>query len=96
MMGFVKIIFLAKIREITKNKEIEFTIKENDTIRSLLTRLVQTFGSEFKNTLFDPKGELLQKIIIRLNGENIVTKEGLDTELKNNDTIIITPAVAGG
>lgn len=46
--------------------------------------------------LYSPKGELRQYVNLFIDGENIKSRQGLDTPVKPEDTIMLVPAVAGG
>ena len=95
-MNRVKVTFLAKIRAVTNNKDVEVPVGEGETIETLLSKLNERYGETFKKTLFDSEGRLNPRIIIRHNGENIVTKKGIETKVYNEDMVLIMPAIAGG
>lgn len=92
----MKVIFLGGIRSATDSKIVEVQVGDRETVRTLLVKLSGRFGEQFKNTLFDSTEELHPNVIIQHKGENIVTKKGLDTEIRNDDTVVVTQAVAGG
>ncbi len=46
--------------------------------------------------VFDEKGEVRSHLIVFLNNEDIRFLCGLDTPLRDGDTVVLLPALAGG
>jgi molybdopterin synthase sulfur carrier subunit len=46
--------------------------------------------------LFDAEGELNRYVNVYLNDEDVRVLDGLDTAVKDGDTVVILPAMAGG
>ena len=46
--------------------------------------------------LFDPDGDLNRYVNVYLNDEDVRVLDGLGTAVKEGDTVIIMPAMAGG
>ena len=46
--------------------------------------------------LFDPEGDLNRYVNVYLNDEDVRVLDGLDTAVKDGDTVVILPAMAGG
>ena len=51
---------------------------------------------DLRKHLFSDDGELRNFVNVFLNDENIRDRDGQATDLKDNDELIIVPAVAGG
>ena len=92
----VHVTFLAEFYSITGKKSVEVQIEEGETVRALLHGLSERFGPDFRKAVFDSSGDTRQNVIIRHNGENIITKKGLETSIRDGDLILIMAAVAGG
>lgn len=66
-------------------------------MRALGEALCERFGPKFRAEFFSPTGaELGEKIIVMVNGRRVEFLSGLDTPLKDSDTVQIFPVVAGG
>lgn len=91
-----RVIFLGPFRKVTGAGAIEVPMNENETVQDLLTKLVDKFGQEFKKVMFDESGKLRQNLVVRLDGENIDAKEGLGTQIRAGQELMIMPAVTGG
>jgi sulfur-carrier protein len=46
--------------------------------------------------LFDPEGELNRYVNVYLNDEDVRVLDGLETSVKDSDSVVILPAMAGG
>ena len=67
------------------------------TLRDLGESLCAAYGSKFRNEFFSPSGEALgDRVIVMINGRRAEFLDGLDTALKETDTVLIFPVVAGG
>jgi len=95
-MKTVQVDFLAQLRRIAGSKTLKFPIGENETVATLLSRLVQRLGDEFEKAVFDEGGQVRREVIIRHNGENLVAKRGLATNVRDGDVVTLMTAVAGG
>ncbi|HML04748.1 MAG TPA: MoaD/ThiS family protein, partial [Methanobacterium sp.] len=63
-------------------------------IADIINILTEKYGNEFKEALFDKNGNLRDYMKILVNGED--TGEGLETEIKDDDEIVIFQTIAGG
>jgi len=62
-----------------------------EVLRSLVDRYPST-GEQ----LFSEEGELNRFVNVYLNDEDVRVLEGLQTPVKEGDTVVILPAMAGG
>lgn len=92
----IRVIFLGSFRQATGSRTAEFPIEEKETVRDLLTKLIDRFGDGLRKVMWDEMGQLRQNLIIRLDGENINSKEGLATQVRGGQEVIVMPAVTGG
>ncbi len=90
----VKIKFLARIKDITGEKEIK--IDYNGEINGLIKILTDKYGKELENILFNENGELREYIKLLVNGEDIRNINGLKTSINEDDEIVIFQTIAGG
>jgi molybdopterin synthase sulfur carrier subunit len=68
---------------------------ENATVRVTLVKLTTTYPT-ISERLFDAQGDVKSHINIFLNNEDIRFLNGLDTHVKDGDTVVLLPALAGG
>jgi sulfur-carrier protein len=65
-----------------------------DTVRELLDDLMSRFPSLRRQLVEDE--ELAPFVNVYVEGEDVRTREGLDTEVRPGSTVILLPAMAGG
>ena len=65
------------------------------TVAEVLDQLFSEHG-ELKKHMVDENGQLRRFVNLFVNEENIRDLNGLDTELKDADRLMIVPSIAGG
>jgi len=88
----VEVKLLARFRDIAGERSV--IIEHNGKIADIINILTEKYGNEFKEALFDKNGNLRDYMKILVNGED--TGEGLETEIKDDDEIVIFQTIAGG
>ncbi len=68
---------------------------EGSTLRGVLVALNAAHNG-FSERLFDDAGELHKFVNIFVSDDDVRYMDGLDTAVKDGDTVSIIPAVAGG
>ncbi len=91
----VQVKFLATIRGITGEPSTELFCNPRDTAGILMQKLVKKYGQRFEQVTMDGIN-LKPRIKIIINGRDIDYLNGLDTQLKDGDVIVIIPPIAGG
>ena len=89
----VKVIIPTALRQHT-NDEDELQLNARN-VRSALQELVTTFPN-LRRYLYSENGRLRNFINIYLNEEDVRYMDGEETLLKEGDTLMIVPAIAGG
>ncbi len=91
----VRLRLFATLRQTVGTASVEVPQAEGDTVGTLLTRLVDihpALGSE----LFTSDGQLQSHIHVIVNGRDARFLDGLDTQVKSSDQLLIFPPVGGG
>ena len=77
-------------------KEKEFCLpRERISLEDFLVFLVRRYDANLEEHLL-PHGSFTSQYFILINGRNSKLLEGLRTELKNGDSILICPTLTGG
>jgi molybdopterin synthase sulfur carrier subunit len=67
---------------------------EGETVRDLLEDLMSRFPQLRAQIVED--GDLAPFVNVYVEGEDVRTRNGLDTEVRPGSTVILLPAMAGG
>jgi MoaD family protein len=92
-MSVINVITFANIKKIIGKKQ--FTM-EAESVEDLLDKLLEEYGKELKDELFDELGKIKSIYRIIVNGRNINLLDGFHTKLEDEDMFVIMPAIAGG
>ncbi len=92
-MSVINVIAFANIKKIIGKKQ--FTM-EAESVEDLLDKLLEEYGKELKDELFDELGKIKSIYRIIVNGRNINLLDGFHTKLEDEDMFVIMPAIAGG
>lgn len=76
------------------NKKADLEI-EGTTVREILQHLTDEYP-ESKNALFDESGSPRPFVNVYLNDTRLLNKAEWDTAIKENDSILLLPSIAGG
>ena len=75
----------------------EISLQPVKTLKELGEVLSDRYGEKFRNEYFDATGTAIgERTIILVNGRRVEFLNGINTELKDEDTVQIFPVVAGG
>jgi molybdopterin synthase sulfur carrier subunit len=69
-------------------------VADGDTVRDLITDLTAKFPSLGRQIL--EGNELAPFVNVYVEGEDVRTREGLETPVDEGSTVILLPAMAGG
>ncbi len=77
-------------------KEMEWT-EHADTVIGLCCQIADRFGEKFRKELITPDGSsICDRSIVMVNGRRIDFIGGPAAPLKDTDTVLVFPVVAGG
>ena len=77
--------------EVGGSREIE---ARGETVAEVIDDLVERYPPLAGQLLQD--GELAPFVNVYVGGEDVRTRDGLETEVRNGDQLILLPAMAGG
>ncbi len=92
----VEVKFFTSLREITGKKVDKIQLQNTVTVDELLTLLSEKYGKNFREYIYNKKGEVQGFLSFLVNGKNINIMQGFDTKLQENDVVAILPPVGGG
>jgi len=93
----VRIHYLGLVKTYTNQSQDEMELKEGATLSDLLNKLAADFGKQFMQEIYEPGVKDVKPMFtIMVNGVIIGQLNGLETKLKDRDTIILMPLMTGG
>ena len=92
----VEVRFFTSLREITGYKVNKILLPNSITVEELLILLSEKHGKNFRQYIYNKKGEVQGFLSFLVNGKNINIMQGFDTKLKEDDVVAILPPVGGG
>jgi molybdopterin synthase sulfur carrier subunit len=78
----------------TKREELEFSTAVN--VENVLDALVNRYGKEFRDYLYDEEKRVRGHLQLLINGKSVGLLEDMKTILKDGDQLAIIPPVGGG
>ncbi len=93
----MKVKFFAYVRDKEYAGCREISRPACEDLKTLGEELSEAYGERFRHFYFSPDGENFGKeLIILVNGRRAEFLDGIHTKLKDSDTVLIFPVVAGG
>ncbi|MEM3506661.1 MAG: MoaD family protein [Candidatus Bathyarchaeia archaeon] len=92
-MAKVIILLLGHLKDLVKTEKLEFEIKNGTTIKNLFEEKLSAFYELKKELLINEEQHVINVLI---NGKSINSLNGLNTNLKDGDTVVLVPAILGG
>jgi len=88
-------IFLPGLPEAIGRRELDVEFA-GETVNDLIEHLIEEYGRQARQALYDEKGQWDPVVQILVNGEQWVTLDRFDTVLQDGDDVIFMLMIAGG
>lgn len=69
---------------------------QGDTVGDVVEALVKQFGDKFKEELLEPDGNIKRFSKVLINGNFADRNAPLKNSIKEGDTVVFVPPIAGG
>jgi len=93
----IKVHYLGLVKTYTNQSQDEIELNQGATLFDLLNKLAADFGKQFIQEIYEPGAKDVKPTFsVTVNGVFIGQLEGLNTKLKDRDTVILMPLVTGG
>lgn len=97
MVIHVEVRFLGIFQRLSGKKRFQVKLEEPATVRKVIMKLTETFSCEFKRVLVDSQlDDPRPNALILVGGKEISVLQGLETEIKDSEEIVLVPMVHGG
>jgi molybdopterin converting factor small subunit len=93
----IKVHYLSLVKSFTKTSQDEFNLKEATPLSELLCNIAEKYGKAFTQEVYDPdRKEMKPTFVAMVNGVLMDQLQGISTQLKDGDNIIIMSLMTGG
>ena len=93
----IKVHYISLVKSFTKTSQEEFDIKEAAPLSELLLKIAEKYGKPFTLEVYDPtKQEMKPTFVAMVNGVLMDQLKGVNTALKDGDSIILMSLMTGG
>jgi len=97
MVICVCIKFLGIFQRLSGKKHVQVKLEEPVTVRDVIMKLTEEFSNDFKRVLVDSQlDDPRPNALILVGGKEISALQGLETEVKDTEEIVLVPTVHGG
>ena len=97
MVVNIEVRFLGIFQRLSGKKRFQMKLEETATVIEIIMKLTETFSSEFKQALLDSELEDPRpNSLILVGGKEISALQGLETEVKDSEEVVLVPMVHGG
>ncbi len=92
----IRVSFFGNLRDRMKKSRMTLEIPHGSSVRNFIFELAKDRDSNLITKLIDEKDKIRSETAVLVNGRNIKYLKGLDTELKDRDSVSILPIAGGG
>ncbi len=93
----VKVHYISLVKSYTNTSQDEFTLPEKTVLSDLLAKIAVDYGKPFTQEVYDPvKKEMKASFVAMVNGVLMDQLQGVNTPLKDRDSVILMSLVTGG
>ncbi len=93
----VEVTFLGVLRKFSGSERVLVKMEKPATVGKAIEKLTEAFSPEFKRSLIDPElQDPRTNALILVNGKEISILRGLETEVEDDDEIVLVPVSHGG
>jgi MoaD family protein len=93
----VTVRLVGVFRVLSGRSRVMVRLDEGATVGNLVQELVESFPSEFEDTLVDPVlGEPQPNALILVNGREVGVLDGVGTVVADGDEVVFLPVTHGG
>jgi MoaD family protein len=93
----VTIEYLGFIRNMLSKRTEELELREGTQLKELLSKLSERYGADFKKQVYEPgQKDVKYGFVVTVNGVLMDQLNGVETQLKSGDHVILMSLMSGG
>ena len=93
----IKVHYISLVKSYTNTSQDEFTLPNGTVLSELLDKIAEDYGKPFTQEVYDPtKKEMKASFVAMVNGVLMDQLQGVNTPLKDRDSVILMSLMTGG
>jgi len=92
----VRLQFLGSLQYDLKQQSLSYQISSEKTLRQIVSELIQDPKFRELKSFFSESLETKRSLLVFINQQEISVLNGMNTKVKNKDTIAFIPVIHGG
>ncbi len=93
----VNVHYISLVKSYTNTSQDEFTLPDKTVLSELLDKIAADYGKLFSQDVYDPvKKQMKATFVAMVNGVLMDQLQGVNTPLKDRDSVILMSLVTGG
>jgi molybdopterin converting factor small subunit len=93
----VKVQYISLVKSFTKTNQDDFNLGEASLLVDVLQNVADKYGKPFTQEVYDPQcREMKSTFVAMVNGVLMDQLQGVNTPLKDGDSIILMSLMTGG
>jgi MoaD family protein len=93
----VEVRFLGIFQRLSGKKKLQIELDDQATVKDVIAKISEIFSADFRDVLVDSQlDDPRPNALILVGGKEISALDGLETEVKDSDEIVLVPMVHGG
>jgi MoaD family protein len=93
----VNVHYIGLVKSYTNTSQDEFELPNGTTLSDLLDKIAADYGKPFTQEIYDPaKKEMKTAFVAMVNGNHMDQLQGINTRLKDRDSVMLMSLVTGG
>lgn len=94
----VDVRFLGIFQRLSGKKQFQVELDDQATVKDVIVKISEAFSADFRDVLVDNMQlhDPRPNALILVGGKEISALDGLETEVKDLDEIVLVPMVHGG
>jgi molybdopterin converting factor small subunit len=93
----VNVHYISLVKSYTNTSQDEFTLPDKTVLSELLDKISKDYGKPFTQEVYDPVNkEMKASFVAMVNGVLMDQLKGVNTPLKDRDSVILMALVTGG
>jgi molybdopterin converting factor small subunit len=93
----INVHYISLVKSFTKTSQEEFDFTEETSLADLLDKIATKYAKPFTLEVYDPtKKEMKPNFVALINGIHMDQLKGINTPLKDGDSVILMSLMTGG